>query len=122
MKDQAKYRIAGLAAGLTNGAFGGGGGIPLLVLLTGWAGVEEKKAFASCVAVIFPVCMVSAVLYYWRGGMPIGAALPYLLGGLAGGLLGGKLFKKVPDLWLRRMFAVFLLYGGVRYLWMGGGQ
>ena len=56
MEKKTKYRLSGVAAGLTNGIFGGGGGIPLLVLLTKWAGVEEKKAFATCVAVIFPMC------------------------------------------------------------------
>ena len=66
MEKKTKYRLSGVAAGLTNGIFGGGGGIPLLVLLTKWAGVEEKKAFATCVAVIFPMCAVSAALWYWR--------------------------------------------------------
>ena len=60
MEKKTKYRLSGVAAGLTNGIFGGGGGIPLLVLLTKWAGVEEKKAFATCVAVIFPMCAVRA--------------------------------------------------------------
>ena len=43
-------------------------------------------------------------------------AVPYLLGGLGGGFVGGRLFQKVSNLWLRRIFACFLLYGGVRYL------
>jgi len=119
MEKKTKYRLSGVAAGLTNGIFGGGGGIPLLVLLTKWAGVEEKKAFATCVAVIFPMCAVSAALWYWRAELSLTAALPYLLGGFAGGLVGGKLFKKVPNLWLRRIFALFLLYGGWRYLFTG---
>ena len=38
------------------------------------------------------------------------------LGGLGGGFVGGRLFQKVSNLWLRRIFACFLLYGGVRYL------
>lgn len=120
MEKKTKYRLSGVVAGLTNGIFGGGGGIPLLVLLTKWVGVEEKKAFATCVAVIFPMCAVSAALWYWRAELSLTAALPYLLGGFAGGLVGGKLFKKVPDLWLRRIFALFLLYGGWRYLFTGG--
>ena len=49
-----------------------------------------------------------------------GGVLAVSLGGFAGGLVGGKLFKKVPDLWLRRIFALFLLYGGWRYLFTGG--
>ena len=120
MKRSAKYRLSGLTAGVVNGVFGGGGGIPLLVLLTKWAGVEEKKAFATCVAVIFPMCAVSAALYFWRAELSVLAALPYLIGGFAGGLVGGKLFKAVPGLWLRRIFALFLLYGGARYLFGEG--
>ena len=114
--DDCKYKIGGALSGLVNGLFGGGGGIPLLFLLTRWAGVEEKKAFATCVAVIFPLCAVSAAVWLLRGGFPLALALPYLAGGLAGGFLGGRLFRKVPGIWLRRVFALFLLYGAWRYL------
>lgn len=116
MERLSKLRVSGAAAGAVNGLFGGGGGIPLVLLLTRWAGVEEKTAFATCVAVIFPLCVVSAALYYFRTGLSVLPALPYLLGGLAGGLVGGKLFRRVPGIWLRRLFALFLLYGGIRYL------
>lgn len=111
-----QYRVAGALAGAVNGLFGGGGGIPLLLLLTRWAKLEEKKAFATCVAVIFPFCIVSAAVYFLRGGLPLIDALPYLAGGLIGGFAGGKLFRRVPDIWLRRVFALFLLYGAWRYL------
>ena len=40
----------------------------------------------------------------------------YLAGGLIGGWLGGKLYGRIPVKWLRRLFALFLFYGGVRYL------
>lgn len=114
--DAIRCRVAGALAGAVNGLFGGGGGIPLLVLLTGWVGLAEKTAFATCVAVIFPFCAVSAALYFLRGGFPILHALPYLAGGFAGGLIGGKLFRNVPNVWLRRVFALFLFYGAWRYL------
>ena len=116
MNNKHKYRIAGAAAGIVNGVFGGGGGIPLLVLLTRWAKLDEKKAFATCVAVILPLCAVSAAIYFLRGGLDLSQALPYLIGGTAGGLIGGKIFKNVPNVWLRRLFALFLLYGAWRYL------
>ncbi len=116
MKKSSKYRVSGAVAGTVNGLFGGGGGIPLVLLLQKWAGLSEKAAFATCVAVILPVCLVSALVYFFRSALPLEEALPYLLGGLAGGLIGGRLFKNVSNLWLRRVFALFLLYGAARYL------
>ena len=101
---------------MVNGLFGGGGGIPLLLLLTKWARLEEKAAFATCIAVILPLCAVSAAVYLLRGAVPLADALPYLAGGLVGGAAGGMLFRRVPEVWLRRIFALFLLYGAWRYL------
>ena len=105
---------AGAAAGLVNGLFGGGGGMLLLPLLTGWCALEEKRAFATCVAVITPVCAVSAALYLWRGAVDMAAAWPYLLGGVLGGLLAGRTLERVPTGLLRRLFALLLIYGGVK--------
>ena len=51
-----------------------------------------------------------------RGGFDWLAALPYLIGGGIGGALGGLLFRKVSAGVLRKLFALFLLYGGVRYI------
>ena len=63
-----------------------------------------------------PLCALSASIYYFRGGLDPKAALPYLAGGLVGGLVGGKVFKKLSMVWLRRVFALLILYGGVRAL------
>lgn len=116
MNKRWKYGLSGAAAGLVSGLFGGGGGTVLVPLLTGWCKMEQKQAFANCVAVIFPLCVLSAVIYLLRTGLRLVTALPYLVGGLAGGFVGGKLFGKVSAPWLRRIFGVFLVYGGVRYL------
>lgn len=116
MKRKSRYAVSGVLAGVVNGLFGGGGGMVLVPLLRRWCGLEERKAFATCVAVILPLCVVSAAVYMLRRGFDVVQALPYLIGGLAGGLVGGKLFGSVSVEWLRGLFAVFLLYGGVRYL------
>ena len=39
---------------------------------------------------------------------------PILAGGLAGGLLGGRVFRRLNMTWLRRGFALLILYGGAR--------
>ena len=116
MDQKYKFPLCGMTAGCINGLFGGGGGMALVPMLTRWCHIPEKRAFANCVAVIFPFCVISAAIYLWRTPFPLRTALPYLLGGLLGGFVGGKLFTAVPTVWLRRIFAAFLLYGGVRYL------
>ncbi len=110
------YSLAGGAAGLVNGFFGGGGGMVLVPLLAGKCGLDQRKAFATSVAVIAPLCTLSAGIYWMRGDLDLMAALPYLAGGLVGGFAGGKVFKKVSMVWLRRGFALLILYGGVRAL------
>ena len=106
--------LAGGAAGLVNGFFGGGGGMVLVPLLAGWCGLGQRKAFATSVAIILPMCALSAAIYLFRGGVDLWMALPYLVGGLLGGLLGGRLFRRMNMVWLRRLFALLLLYGGVK--------
>ena len=116
MSDQNKNRIAGTAGGLINGLFGGGGGMVLLPLLTKWSGLEARSAFATCVAVIFPMCCVSAAVYLYQVRPGWMMVLPYLAGGVAGGIIGGMTFEKIPVRILKLIFGAFLLYGGVRYL------
>lgn len=116
MMERLAPRLAGGAAGLANGLFGGGGGMVFLPILSRWGGLPPRKLYATCVAVIFPVCLVSAAVYWWRGSVSLLDAWPYLLGGLAGGWLGGKLYGKVPAQALKWLFAAFLFYAGVRYL------
>ncbi len=109
-------RIAGGAAGLANGLFGGGGGMVFLPILSRWGALSQRQLYATCVAVIFPVCAVSAAVYLFQGKADLIAALPYLAGGLPGGWLGGKLYGKVPTKLLKWVFAAFLFYAGVNYL------
>lgn len=109
-------RIAGFAAGLSNGLFGGGGGMVLLPILSRWGDLKTRKLYATCVGIIFPVCAVSAVIYLWQERGVLLTALPYLFGGLIGGWLGGKLYGSVPVKLLKGLFAAFLFYAGVKYL------
>lgn len=116
MTQNGTVRLAGAAAGLANGLFGGGGGMVLVPLLQRWGGLEGRRLYATCVGVIFPVCLVSAGVYLLRGGLSLSVALPYLCGGLVGGIVGGRLYGRVSVGLLKWLFAAFLCYGGVRYL------
>ena len=113
-KERVRYLVAGAAAGLTNGFFGGGGGSVLVPILTRYCKLEQRQAFATSVAVILPLCVLSVAIYFFRGGLDVMTALPYLIGGTVGGWAGGKWFKGMKMTWLKRGFGLLLIYGGVR--------
>ena len=116
MKISVKYAVTGALSGAANGFFGAGGGLFLVPLLISWCGMEQKRAFATSVAVIFPLCAVSAVIYWLKGGLPIGQAVPYLLGGAGGGVLAGLWFRKVSARVLHIALGLLILFGGARLL------
>lgn len=115
-KSRGKAILAGGMAGAVNGLFGGGGGMVLVPILNDWCGLEERRALSTSIAVILPLCALSSTIYFFRGGLDLLAALPYLAGGLMGGWLGGKLFQRMKIVWLRRTFGLFILYGGIKAL------
>ena len=107
---------AGLLAGLACGLLGGGGGLVLIPLLTAWLGMPARKAFATSVGIMAPLCLAAAGVYALRGRLELMTALPYMAGGILGGLLAGRTLVRVPVKWLRLALAALLLYGGGRAL------
>lgn len=114
MKEKWRYPIIGALAGAANGLFGSGGGLFLVPLLTSWTGMEQKRAFATSVAIIALLSPISLVVFLFRGTLDLGTVWPYLLGGAVGGVIAGRLFGGISVTLLRRVFGALLLYGGVR--------
>ena len=114
MKENAKLLLIGGCAGAVNGLFGAGGGLFLVPLLIRFAGLQEKKAFATSVAIILPLTIASYVIFCINGGNVWQQAWPYALGGIAGGVLSARLFRKMPVIWIHRLFGILILYGGIK--------
>ena len=114
IRNEIKYIASGVAAGLANGFFGAGGGMFLVPLFCRWVKLPEENAFATSLAVIMPMSIVSGIVYLLREDFDIMGAVPFLIGGFTGGLVGGLVFKKMPVVLLRRALALFIIYGGVR--------
>lgn len=114
MTDKTKKIITGALAGAANGFFGAGGGLFLVPMFTKWLHMEQRKAFATSVAVIFPLSVVSLIIYFFKGSIDLFSLLPVLIGGLIGGFIAGRIFGKVPVTLLRRIFGLLILYGGIR--------
>ena len=116
MKRNIRLIVAGSAAGAVNGLFGAGGGMALVPLLRGVVKLPEACVFPSSVTIILPICVISAAISFSGGPVDIHLLLPFLIGSTAGGLLAGFFVHKIPSLWLRRIFGVVILWGGIRYL------
>ena len=108
--------LSGAAAGIVNGLFGAGGGMVLLPMLGKTTDLKDKEIFANCVAIILPLSLVSAAVYWFRGGSFFNESLPYLLGGGIGGVIAGLLLQKLKAKWLHRALGIFILWGGFRLL------
>lgn len=109
--------IAGFAAGCVNGIFGGAGGMVLIPLLQLLSDVEEDALFPLSVGVMLPVCVLSLWIASRSAPLPWGDAAPYLMGSVVGGVLCGIFGRRIPTLWLHRIFGILILWGGIRYLW-----
>ena len=109
--------LAGFCAGVVNGLFGAAGGMVLIPLLTLLTDLDEKALFPSSISIILPICIVSLIFTAVKTGLDWQTALPYLIGGAAGGVLAGLFGRKIPALWLHRGLGILILWGGIRYLW-----
>lgn len=114
-KNKILTALGGFGAGLANGLLGAGGGMVLVPLLRK-SGLEETQAHATSVAVIFPLCLLSAFLYLFRGDVTLSDALPWLPWMLGGSLVGAWLLPRCSSRWLRRIFGLLMLWAAVRML------
>ncbi|MCL2215874.1 MAG: sulfite exporter TauE/SafE family protein [Defluviitaleaceae bacterium] len=106
----------GLVVGLANGLFGAGGGTLLVPSLEKLLKFETHKAHATAIAVILPLCVISAFIYIW--GVDVDWKVVGLVssGGVVGGVIGAKLLKRFTAAWLNITFGVFLAVGATRML------
>ncbi len=106
--------VLGALVGFLNGLLGGGGGAILVPGLLYLGKLSPEKALASSLAIMFPLSILSVGLYFLQGNLHFKEALPYVLGGAVGGILGGKLFPKIKTTWLKKGFYLLLLLRGAR--------
>lgn len=107
---------AGVLTGAVNGLFGGGGGMVAVPLLKGMLGYDDKRAHATAIFVIAPVCAVSAIIYIINGYADLSVIIPASLGTAAGGLAGAFLLDKCPKGIVNLIFVAVMFAAGLRML------
>lgn len=105
----------GLVAGLLNGLLGAGGGTVVVPALEK-CGLPPRRAHATSIAVVVPLCAFSLLFYLRGGGLSLRGWWYVVPAGLAGGYLAARLLPKIPANLLRRLFGAFMLYAAWRLL------
>ena len=113
---KAKTAATGVLAGFLNGIFGSGGGVAAVPLFRE-NGLDQKEAQATSLLLMFLLSAVSAGIYLSEGRISVPDAVPYIPGGILGGIAASVLFRKMkPDL-LRKIFGGFVTFSAARMLW-----
>jgi uncharacterized membrane protein YfcA len=105
--------IFGILIGAVNGLLGAGGGM-LTVPILKKMGFPQKSAHRNAVAVILPITLLSAALYLFSGRVKILDAVPFIPAGLLGAAVGTVIIGKISPTFLKKAFAVFMIYSGIR--------
>ena len=113
-----KKIIIGLLAGIICGLFGTGGGLILVPTFIYLLNIEPKKARATSLCCMLVMVVVSAIFYYKNNYIQWKVGLLCAIGGIAGGYIGAKILKKVPDYILKIVFTCFILYYSYRMLFI----
>ncbi len=114
----------GICAGIINGFLGSGGGIILIFIMNALSariftenksdGEQTKALFATAVASILPMSVVSVIFYLTRGSFGLGESLIFLIPAAIGGAAGAYLMEKLSPTLLRVVFAVLMIWAGIR--------
>jgi uncharacterized membrane protein YfcA len=112
--------LFGACIGVMSGMLGIGGGIilvPGLMLLFGFS--QQEAQGTSLAALIPPIGIFAAMVYYQNGYVKIPVAGAVAVGFMFGALGGALLLPRVPIEWLRLAFGGLLLYLGCSFVFFG---
>lgn len=113
--------------GFLSGMVGIGGGIFLapILLLINWSDSRRIAAVASVFILVNSASGLVGQLMkspWEQGGAALFSYWPLFLGVLIGGQIGSFLASKaLPELWIRRLTALLVLYVAIRILWQQFG-
>lgn len=109
--------LIGLGVGVISGVVGIGGGILIIPALIYFLGMDQHKAQGTSLgALLLPVGLLAFIEYYRNGHADLRVALLLAAGFFVGGYFGAVFAVHVPELWLRRIFALTLFAIGGQML------
>lgn len=97
-------------------SMGLGGGFVLLIWLTLHDGMPQRQAQGVNLLFFLPIALISVVMHLRSGLIDKRLVLAMIPGGVAGAVLGALASQMVGNDILRKIYAVFLLFFGLREL------
>ncbi len=113
------FASLGLVAGFASGCFGIGGGaimVPVLILAFG---VPYHVAVGTSLALILPIALAGSATNLTLQKIHWPIFWSCAIAGAIGAVAGALLIQKIPELYAKRAFAIFLVYSAWR-LWGKG--
>lgn len=109
--------LIGLAAGFMGGLVGIGGGViivPALVMLVGMT--QHQAQGTSLTMILFPVGILGVLNYYKQGYVDFKYAGLLAVGFFVGSYLGSKYSLSLPQLTIKRVFAIIMIVLAIKIL------
>lgn len=116
------FLISGVAMGVLSGLLGIGGGVVAVPLMMYGLKMNTKLAMGTSLAVIVPVAVSGSYKHFMQDHVNLGAAALIAVSGIIFAYIGAVLNKRVPERWLRQIFAVFMIVIAVKMLVSSGGS
>lgn len=111
-----KKILIGMLAGILCGLFSTGGGMILVPAFIHVLNLDDIKARGTSIFCILPMVIASSIFYYRGNYINWKISLFCAIGGAIGGFIGAKLLKKLPEMVLKIVFTIFLVYVSYRML------
>jgi uncharacterized membrane protein YfcA len=109
--------IIGLAAGMLSGLVGVGGGIIVVPALVYFLGFSQYQAQGTSLGLLLlPVGILAVLNYYNRGYIDIRVIGIMAIAFVLGGWFGSKMAVSIPEITVKRIFAVLLFYTAFKML------
>ena len=105
--------LLGIPIGALNILLGAGGGMIAVPALKK-GGLNQKQAQANAVAVILPLTIISLIIYTKKEYVNFFDSLWILPFAAGGALLGTVVLEKISAPLLKKIFAGFMIWAGVR--------
>ena len=111
--------LTGLAAGILGGMVGIGGGIIIVPALVYFLAFSQHQAQGTSLALmLFPVGILGVINYYKKGYVDFRYAGLLAIGFVVGSYLGSKFSLSIPQLTVKKIFAVIMLLVALKMLFI----